>query len=136
MFRCSCCVFITPLKFISANSSGIRDELYPVSKIVFRRNTHFTTWVQSKNLLYQFLVCVYREPMIQKLVSFRMSFGNKRIYNIFLPLYIIYWVYSCYLGRSNHCHLLVHLQEIQILVLVFFMYLILDENSDIIIKGT
>ena len=46
------CVYYPSQLLISANSSGIRDELYPVSKIVFRRNTHFTTWVQSKNLLY------------------------------------------------------------------------------------
>ena len=37
---------------------------------------------------------------------------------------------------GNNCHLLVRLQAIQILLLVVFMYLILDENSDIIVKGT
>ena len=36
---------------------------------------------------------------------------------------------------GNNCHLLVRLQAIQILLLVVFMYLILDENSDIIVKA-
>ena len=38
-------------------------------------------------------------------------------------------------SRSNNCHLLVRLQAFQILVLVVFIYLILDENSDIIVKA-